>query len=142
MQQHQQHPGHHQGYHQSDRQSHVPERPLRVREGEHHGHQCPTAVLRRARAACRIRTPESLILATPESSSVWALMASTAPTAVSACPAMRFASTRIVTTMITATTTTTAPSPSPMYHEVVSAPISNPLPLQLLEAPANQSLIE
>src|SRR4249919_658120 len=139
MQQHQQHPRHHQRDHQAHRQRHVPERPLGVREGEHHGRQCPTAVLRRARAACRIRTPESLILATPESSSVWPLIASTAPTAVSACPAMRFASTRIVTTMITATTTTSAPSPSPMYHEVVSAAISNPLPLRSVKAASNQN---
>ena len=65
LQQHQQHPGHHQRDHQAHRQRHVPERPLGVREGEHDVHQCPTAVLRRARAACRIRTPESLILATP-----------------------------------------------------------------------------
>src|SRR5829696_9464567 len=128
IEQHEQHGRHHQGHHQAQRQCHVPEGAFRAGQGDHDVHQCPTAAFLSARAACRIRTPESLILAMPLSPSVCDRRVSTASLAVSACPAIRLARTRIVVTMITATTTTTAPSPRPMYQEVVSAPISIPLP--------------
>src|SRR5262249_28269179 len=103
-------------------------------------HQCPTAAFLNARAACRIRTPESLICATPLSPSVSERSVSTASLAVSACTAIRRARTRMVPTMITATTTTIAPSPRPMYQEVVSAPISIPLPHRLPYQPCLDSI--
>ena len=64
---------------------------LPVALGRHEKRHFPTATFRSARAACRILTPESLIRATPLSSAVWSRTTPTAPTAVSACLAIRFA---------------------------------------------------
>ena len=56
------------------------DRPVAVaRDG---GDRSPTATFRSARAACRIRTPESLICAMPPSSAVCCRTTSTAPSAV------------------------------------------------------------
>src|SRR5262249_45978473 len=137
---HQQHRRHHQGHHQAHRERHIPEGALGAGQGDHDVHQCPTAAFLNARAACRIRTPESLICATPLSPSVSERSVSTASLPVSACTAIRRARTRIVPTMITATTTTIAPSPRPMYQEVVSAPISIPLPHRLPYQPCLDSI--
>src|SRR5205085_7678578 len=78
----------------------------------------PTATFRSARAACRIRTPESLILAMPPSSAVCRRTTSTACSAVLACPAILVASSTMTITIAAATAITTTPSAIPSCQPV------------------------
>src|SRR6185436_12193069 len=93
-----------------------------VRDGEGDAH-LPTATFRSARAACRIRTPESLIRSIPSSATVCLRTTSTPSTAPLACPAIRRASATIVITIAAATSTTTTPRTSPT-GQPADAPIT------------------
>ena len=94
---------------------HLPQ-GVRVVGGDDH---LPTAIFRRDRAMCRIRTAESLTLSTPSVRLVvCARTASTPASAVRAWSAIRAASARMIATMITTTTIAKNDSARPMYQSV------------------------
>src|SRR5262249_56524614 len=76
----------------------------------------PTATFLRARAECRMRTPESLIREMLLSSVVCWRTVSSAGTAVLACVAIRWANRTIVMTIAAATRMTTTPRAIPTYQ--------------------------